>query len=296
MGDVLSMVENVNADAAEQSRIDRLIEEHLPLVGYAVAEVSARLPYHVSRDDLTSAAMLALVRAARSFEPARGVPFGHYAKSRLRGAIVDELRDNDRTSRGVRYKARQLAQAEEVLSAQLGRYPTTDELAMHLGTSVAEVRAVEGDVHRSVVLSIQGFADAGTLDAMLPSAGTDPERELLDRERTGYLLAAVEALPERLAAVVRGYFFEEQPMAQLAEELGVSESRISQMRAEALSLLKDAMLANLMAEQPPLPGQPAGCAARRRASYIAAVAALAAGSGTSFGSATQRLVRAGGAA
>ena len=107
----------------------------------------------------------------------------------------------------------------------------------------------EGDVHRSVVLSLQGFSDAGTLEGMLPDQDPSPEQVMLNRERNAYLIDAVAALPERLRVVVQGYFFDERPMAQIAAELGVTESRISQMRAEALALLKDGMTAMLSPDE-----------------------------------------------
>jgi RNA polymerase sigma factor for flagellar operon FliA len=251
----------------------RLVDEHLPLVGYLVAEVATKLPPHVNRDDLTSAAMMALVQAARTFDPERGVPFPMFAKSRLRGAIIDELRQHDWISRAVRTKARQRAQAEDELAALLGRHPTTRELAEHLSMPIDELNGIDADVHRSVVLSLQGFSDAGTLEGMLPSPDPDPEGVLLRRERLAYLLAAVGALPERLRVVVQGYFLEERPMVELAAELQVSESRISQMRAEALAMLKDGITAMLAPEELEEPARSDGCVARRRASYYAAIAA-----------------------
>lgn len=252
--------------------VDSLVESHLPLVSYAVAEAASRLPHHIGRDDLTSAAMMALVQAARAFDPQRGVPFAMFAKSRVRGAIIDELRNRDWVSRGVRTKARQRAQAEDVLAAQLGRHPTVHEVAGYLEMSVDELTAIDGDVHRSVVLSLQGFAEAGTLEGMLPSDEPDPEGILLDRERTSYLIAAVSALPERLRAVVQGYFLEERPMVELATELGVTESRISQMRAEALVMLKDGLNAMLAPEAQEALERPSGCVARRKAAYYDAIA------------------------
>ena len=252
---------------------DELVETHLPLVGYAVAEVASRLPHHVDKDDLRSAAMLALVQAAQSFDPQRGVPFALFAKSRLRGAIIDELRGRDWVTRGARVRARQRAQAEDELAARLGRYPSPREVAEHLEISLGELTSIDGDVHRSVVLSLQGFADAGTLEGMLPTEEPDPEDVLLDRERTSYLLAAIDALPHRLRVVVRGYFLNEQPMAEIAAELDVSESRISQMRAEALTMLRDGMNAMLAPERLAMPENPDGCVARRRAAYHDAIAA-----------------------
>lgn len=252
---------------------DDLVREHLPLVGYLVAETASKLPGHVSRDDLTSAGMMALAQAARSFEPERGVPFARFATVRIRGAIIDELRSHDWASRSVRTKARQRALAEEGLAAKLGRHPTHAELASYLGISSGELASVEEDVHRSVVLSLQGFSDAGTLEGMLPHQDPGPEDVLLNRERTSYLLDAVTALPTRLRVVVEGYFFNERPMADLAAELGVTESRISQMRAEALALLKDGMTAVLEPEEMPAEVRPDGCVARRKAAYYATIAA-----------------------
>jgi RNA polymerase sigma factor for flagellar operon FliA len=252
---------------------DHLVRENLPLVGYLVAEVAAKLPGHVSRDDLTSAGMMALTQAARGFDAERGEPFARFATVRIRGAIIDELRSHDWASRSVRIKARQRAAAEEELAAALGRHPTQAELATHLGISPVELAAVEEDVHRSVVLSLQGFSDAGTLEGMLPHQDPGPEDVLLNRERTSYLVDAVAALPERLRVVVEGYFFNERPMADIAAELGVTESRISQMRAEALILLKDGMTAMLAPEALPAEARPDGCVARRKAAYYATIAA-----------------------
>jgi RNA polymerase sigma factor for flagellar operon FliA len=251
---------------------DELVRANLPLVGYLVSETASKLPGHVSRDDLTSAGMMALAQAARGFEPERGVPFARFATLRIRGALIDELRNHDWASRSVRMKARQRAAAEETLSATLGRHPTNKELAAHLNVSVDELASVEEDVHRSVVLSLQGFADAGTLEGMLPHQDPGPEDVLLIRERASYLVDSVNALPERLRIVVQGYFFNERPMAEIAAELGVTESRISQMRAEALALLKDGMTAMLAPEQLADEVRSDGCVARRKAAYYATIA------------------------
>ncbi|MCL6537462.1 MAG: sigma-70 family RNA polymerase sigma factor [Acidothermus sp.] len=264
---------DASPDVSRRDTIDELVREHLPLVGYLVAETAAKLPGHVNRDDLTSAGMMALAQAAHSFDPDRGVPFARFATVRIRGAIIDELRSHDWASRSVRVKARQRALAEEELAATLGRIPTHAELAQYMGVSIDELASTEEDVHRAVVLSLQGFADAGTLEGMLPHQDPGPEEVLLNRERVGYLMDAIAALPPRLRFVVEGYFFQERPMAELAAELGVTESRISQMRAEALALLRDGMTAMLAPEQLPAETRPEGCVARRKAAYYAAIAA-----------------------
>jgi RNA polymerase sigma factor for flagellar operon FliA len=261
---------STTATALTARELDDLVRDHLPLVGHLVRELLGRVPSHVSRDDLTSAGMAALVQAARGFDAERGIPFARFAAARIRGALVDELRGLDWASRSVRYRARRADTARQELTSSLGRGPTPAELAAHLGVSVDEIEAVEEDVQRAVVLSLQGFA-TGAADDLVTERGAGPEDLLLHRERIGYLHDAIAALPDRLRVVITGYFLHERPMAELAGDLGVSESRISQLRAEALSLLKDGMNAQL---DPALVARPDkdGCVARRRASYFSKVA------------------------
>jgi RNA polymerase sigma factor FliA len=276
-GDELGMaaMHPVQGEAAQQAltraEADALAEQHLPLVDYAVSDVASRLPTHIRRDELRSAGMLALVQASRAYDPSRGVPFASFAKPRLRGAVLDELRDRDWLSRTVRLRARQRNDAEDALSVQLGRYPTAAELADYLGVPVADVATV--DVHRSFVLSLSVFADAGTLEGMLPDDGPGPEEWALAQERLAYLAAAVAALPRRLRRVIEDYYLRERPMVETAAALGLSESRISQMRAEALALLKDGLTAVLSPEHAQAGNQQPAYVARRRARYQAEIVA-----------------------
>jgi RNA polymerase sigma factor FliA len=251
---------------------ESLVHQHLPLVGHIVRETMCRVPGHVSRDDLTSAGMTALVKAARSFDAERGASFSGYASTRIRGAILDELRSVDWASRSVRRRARQVDEVRNELAAKLHRSPSGTEIAAALGVSTEDVAANEEDVSRAVVLSLQGFGQTPVED-MLASHIPGPEQLLEHREKVAYLQDAVAELPERLRTVVQGYFFDERPMAEIATELGVTESRVSQMRAEALVLLKGALNSAL---EPSLVGaspRPQGCAAKRRDAYFAAVAA-----------------------
>jgi RNA polymerase sigma factor FliA len=249
-----------------------LVTEHLPLVGYLVSEMLGRVPAHVSRDDLTSAGLAALAFAARGFDVARGVPFGRFASTRIRGALIDELRSHDWASRSVRAKARQRDSATQTLAATLGRTPTASELAESLGVAAAEVGAGEHDVQRAVLLSLDGSFDPTAVDLMAPIGDVSPEEHVMANERVGYLHDAVTTLPDRLREVVTQYFFEERSMADIAADLGVSESRVSQMRAEALVLLKDGLNSALDPEQVPVAERPEGCANRRRVAYFAAIA------------------------
>jgi len=252
--------------------LDELITTNIPVVTYIVRETMGRVPSHVNRDDLTSAGLAALVQASKSFDAERGVPFARYAATRVRGAILDELRGIDWASRSVRRRARDLDATRAELAGILGRTPTTQEVANAAGMTIAEITHNEEDIARAQVLSLQGAQDA-SLDEMLPTGGPTPEQLLEHRERLTYLVEAVAELPDRLRIVISDYFLEERPMSEIAAELGVTESRVSQMRAEALVLLRDALNHELDPGQLQPHARPQGSAARRRETYFAAVAA-----------------------
>jgi len=255
-----------------ENEVEELVVAHMPLVGHIVRQTMGRVPHYVDRDDLTSAGMTALLQAARAYDPERGVPFASYASTRIRGAILDELRGVDWASRSVRRRARDLDATRSQLAATLGRSATDAEVASALGLSQAEVSANDDDVARAQVLSLQGTAD-NSFDDMLASTGPSPEDLVEHREKLDYLVEAIAELPERLRVVVQDYFFAERPMADIAADLGVTESRVSQMRAEAMVLLRDALNNALDPELVSAHTRPDGCAARRREAYFAAVAA-----------------------
>ncbi|WP_033367987.1 sigma-70 family RNA polymerase sigma factor, partial [Dactylosporangium aurantiacum] len=185
-------------------------------------------------------------------------------------ALLDELRGLDWASRSVRTRARKVETTQQELTASLGRTPTQTELADALGVAPEELKAIGDDVQRAVVLSLQGFT-AGTAEDLVPERTPGPEDLILHREKIGYLHQAVNALPERLRHVVTAYFFQERPMNDIARELGVTESRISQLRSEALVLLRDGLNNHL---DPHLMAAPErnGCVARRREAYYSQIA------------------------
>ncbi len=257
---------------------EALIVVHVPLVGHIVRETMARVPSHVDRDDLGSAGLAALVQAAHSYDPDRGVPFNRYASTRIRGAILDELRSIDWASRSVRRRARELDSTRSHLATLLGRTPTTAEIAQASGMSTDEIAANVDDVARAQVLSLHASEDDSIGDSLASSSPT-PEAVLEHRERLTYMTEAIAELPERLRHVVEQYFLAERPMAEIAATLGVTESRVSQLRAEALVLLRDALNSALEPDLVPEAARPGGAAARRRDAYFAAVAARHAGGG-----------------
>lgn len=226
-----------------QADVDALVTEHLPLAAFAVNAVAARisLPAHVSREDLLSCAHVALVEVAKRFDPDAGASFATYALARLQGAVLDELRSGDWASRSVRAAARRQDAAADALTVSLGRPPTREELAASLGVPRSDLDSLQVDIHRAVMISIDAETgtDGGTLD--LPDTGESPERALMRGERARYLHEAIRALPDRLDEVVERNFFNDESLTDIATDLGVTLSRVSQMRARALTLLHAAM-------------------------------------------------------
>lgn len=247
----------------------RLVTENLPLVGYHVSEMLMRVPSHVSRDDLASAGALALVQAARAYDATTGVPFNRYAAIRIKGAMVDELRSMDWVSRGARQRARKLTTVADELTADLGRAPTRDEIALALGVDVSEVDTAR-EAAATRVLSLEGYD--GALAEILPAREVGPEESVILDERLTYLHAAVATLPERLRTVVEQVFFHDRTVTDIAKDMGVTQSRVSQLRAEAMVLLRDGLNTHLDPAQVPAAAAPDGVAQRRRESYFAAIA------------------------
>jgi RNA polymerase sigma factor for flagellar operon FliA len=142
----------LNDAVARERALEDLVREHLPLVGHLVRQLLGRLPSHVSREDLVSGGMAALASAAKAYDPSRGVPFASFASTRIRGALLDELRGLDWASRSVRSRARRVDAVREQLTATLHRVPTDAEVADAMGLAPNELHSVTDDVQRAVVL------------------------------------------------------------------------------------------------------------------------------------------------
>jgi RNA polymerase sigma factor for flagellar operon FliA len=221
-----------------------LVTSHLPLANHLVREFASRVPSHVDRDDLRSAALFALVTSARAYDASRGAAFTSFAAIRIRGALRDEQRAMDWASRSVRQRARGLDAAREELTATLGRSPSAGEVAAALGMTPSALASVEADVRRAAVQSLDAILPKDGAEA-LPEESDGPEAAVLQREQLAELRAALDDLPQRLRYVVEQYFFGQRRMADIAAELGVTESRVSQLRSEALRALRGRMTATL---------------------------------------------------
>ncbi len=258
----------------DEAEVHRLIEEHLPLVRHVVFQVAVHFPRHVDRDELATAGALGLVEAARRYDESRGVPFDRFAAQRIRGAILDAVRAADWAPRSVRTLARKLEQVEQRLATKLGRLPNAHEKAEALGMEPDELRRLQDRMFRSVVLALEYEVtdedeELTLVDVLADDHTKEPSEELETRELHAYLRDAVDLLPERHRLVIVGYFLEGQKSQDLAQLLGVTESRISQLRSEALAMLKGGIEAQY---EPAADEEPAGRVARRRAGYASAIA------------------------
>jgi RNA polymerase sigma factor for flagellar operon FliA len=255
--------------------LSALIEEHLPLVKHIVFQVAVHFPRHVEREELARAGALGLVEAARRYDESRGVPFDRFAAQRIRGAILDAVRAADWAPRSVRMLARKLEAVEQRLATQLGRVPSLDEMAEALDMTRQEIARLQDRMFRSVVLALEhevgDMADEELtlVDVLIDERQVEPLEELETRELHSYLRDAISLLPERHRFVVVGYFLENKTSQDLARFLGVTESRVSQLRSEALMMLKEGIEAQYSSHDAVEP--PSGRVARRKASYALAI-------------------------
>lgn len=217
-----------------RSERNRLVVDNLPLVGYLVSDVWAKAR-HLSRDDLASAGSLALITSADAFDPALGVPFGAFARRRIIGAFADEMRSNDWATRMARRRIKDTRQVQETLAAALGRSATVDEVAAALGVDRETALAGLADSERTLTALDDNTAEFLVADTVLP------EESLLSAERLAYLRAAVVALPERMRLIVEQVYFEDRSVKEIAADLGITHSAVSQQRSEAIRLLRDGL-------------------------------------------------------
>lgn len=213
---------------------NQLVVDHLHIVRAAAASLASRLT-HVARDDLLSAGSYALVRAADRFDDTLGVPFGAFARGRVDGALKDELRAMDWAPREVRSRAKEAAAARERLTGALRRQPTVAEVSHELGLPPKAVRDALA-VADLRVLSL----DADEVREV-PWSGHLPEELAAAEERDAFLRRAVEALSERKRWIIRAVYFDERTVGEIASELGVSHAAVSQQRAEAVRMLRQAL-------------------------------------------------------
>jgi RNA polymerase sigma factor for flagellar operon FliA len=219
-----------------------LITECLPLVKFVAHRISSRLPSHVDVDDLIHSGILGLMDAVRKFEPDRNVKFKTYAEQRIRGAILDGLRDLDWVPRSLRRKKKDIETAYHLLEQQYGRAATDEEVAAHLGMGLDDLQHSLDEL-KGVTLG--AFVDAGengegeNLISFVPDPdGENPHILLQAREVRTLLKQAVDRLPTKERFVVQLYYFEELTMKEIGTLLNITESRVSQLHTKSMLRLR----------------------------------------------------------
>jgi RNA polymerase sigma factor for flagellar operon FliA len=220
---------------------EELAERYLGLVVPIARNIHKRLPSSVDFDDLVGAGNLGLVEAARRFDSAKGTSFRTFARHRIRGAITDSLRRIDPISRYLRSQQKAAERATTELTTNLGRSPTEAETARRLHLSLQHWRRLRWELYEAGCAfnerPMNGAVASADIDK-LPGTWADPERLTEMAETRQILDRAMGTLPTRYRQVIRLYDFEERTMKQISIRLAIHESRISQLRADALARLR----------------------------------------------------------
>lgn len=224
---------------------ERLIVQYSPLVKYVAGRVSAGLPQNIDQADLVSYGVFGLIDAIEKFEPARGFRFETYAISRIKGAIMDELRSIDWVPRSVRAKARTIESAIIKLEAVHHRSPTDSELAEELDLSADQLQRSLSQISFVGMAALDELLTAGsdrgesmTLGDTIADTEDGPLAIFESAELKERLRDAVARLPERERTVLGLYYYEGMTLAQIGEVLGVTESRICQIHTRAVLQLR----------------------------------------------------------
>jgi RNA polymerase sigma factor for flagellar operon FliA len=237
-----------NALAPEaKSERDRLILEHLPLVRAIAVRVYENLPVHVDLDDLVHAGIMGLFDAALKYDDNKQVSFQGYAKHRIKGAILDSLRDMDWASRDLRKRHKKLEEITREAAATLDRAPTETEIAEKMGMEVERWRQVAVDLRVVGLLSASSRApeDENQNVPEFPAASDlNPDVMVGKRQLSNVLKSAIGTLPDRYQSVVRMYYADGKTMREIGTALGINESRVSQIHRAALEKMAQNLQSN----------------------------------------------------
>ncbi|MEV1009876.1 RNA polymerase sigma factor WhiG [Streptomyces sp. NPDC049881] len=225
---------------------EQLILHYSPLVKYVAGRVSVGLPPNVEQADFVSSGIFGLIDAIEKFDPGRSIKFETYAITRIRGAMIDELRALDWIPRSVRQKARAIERAYATLEASLRRTPSESEVAAEMDVTLEELHAVFSQLSLANVVALEELLHAGgeggdrlsLMDTLEDTAADNPVEVAEDRELRRLLARAVNTLPHREKTVVTLYYYEGLTLAEIGEVLGVTESRVSQIHTKSVLQLR----------------------------------------------------------
>ncbi len=223
---------------------EAMIKEFAGTIKYHAMRYAHRLPPEIGVEDLISVGLQSLVESARRFDPSRGLKFKTMAEHRIRGAMLDEIRSMDWVPRSVREKQSDLQSVRKALEKELGREPQEEELARRMGLSDEAMAQLLWEVDTHPTLSLDDFlspeeSEGESLGDRLPETREeDPLAHLIRVDAVERLTKALDALPEKQRLVLTLYYYEELTMKEVAQVLEVSESRVSQIHAQALRAVK----------------------------------------------------------
>jgi RNA polymerase sigma factor FliA len=210
---------------------NQLVVQYAPLVKYVVGRLGARLPEHVEQQDLVSEGVIGLMDAIERFDPERQIRFESFAIPRIHGAIIDSLRYQDWLPRRVRTEIKKIEETRSQLEHEMGATPTLNQLADALGSDAEHIARLESTKASARVQSLDELDGAGDAFALAEESA----------EPDGRILEAVRKLAEREQVVIALYYFEQLTLAEIGEVLGVTESRVSQLRSKAAKAMREAM-------------------------------------------------------
>lgn len=242
--DVQSLWRRYKTHSDKNAR-DQLILNYAPLVKYVAGRMGAALPAHVDESDLISYGLLGLINAVERFDLKRRIKFETYAVTRIRGAIIDELRTLDWVPRSVRSRARDIERASAALEHKLHRAPTDAEMAAALEITVEEFRDSLTQIANSSLVALDEVWSGGNgtdgvalVDTLGDEASQHPEGAMAETETRIVLSDAIADLPEREQIVVSLYYYEGLTLREIGEVLDVTESRVSQLHTKAVLRLR----------------------------------------------------------
>jgi RNA polymerase sigma factor for flagellar operon FliA len=224
---------------------DALILHYSPLVKYVAGRVATGLPANIEHADLISYGIFGLIDAIDKYDPGRGIKFETYAISRIRGAIIDELRAIDWVPRSVRFKARELEKAYTNLENRLRRPPSDTEIAEEMGISLDELNTLYTQLSTVSLVALDELmvgeereGRPALVDTLEDTRAVSPTEAFESEEMKHILIEAINHLPEREKVVVTLYYYEGLTLAEIGQVLGVTESRICQMHTKAVIALR----------------------------------------------------------
>ncbi|MBX9935686.1 RNA polymerase sigma factor FliA [Giesbergeria anulus] len=229
---------------------DALIRQHLPLVRRLATHMMAKLPPNVELDDLVQVGMIGLTEALSRYEASQGVQFETFATQRIRGAMLDELRNGDWMSRSSRKGQKDIERAIHRLEQTLGRSPLESEIAQEMGMELQEYQQLLGKVRGTQLLYLEdlgrGSSNDGDdfLDRHLADQQLDPASLLRSQRLRSALVQAITQLPEREQYVMGMYYEQDMNLKEIAAVLGVTESRVCQLHSQAIARLRAKMRAH----------------------------------------------------